>query len=251
MRTKNPTSAFQASLARAVIEDQTRSHILSKGRVPGAQRLSKLLSEHDQACPHPSAASAVAMCLSKIDAEGKISRLHSLDDYSVLTMIRRGGEPLLEDFSTQSIARMERSTRRDLAAAGMCIDHPGHFVVDFEFKLQPVRVVMHIHALVHSSDTIGLNQLRAMPWYQARPDCRRPILMSPRNPNRPSSDFLDYMIKSNWAVRSPMTTWRPEGGPRRNYHRLPSPHFDCFLVEMDRIRPGSLLFRVGGGKGRH
>lgn len=251
MTTKRKTVSFDESLAFAVAEDALRSNTLLKGRVPGALRLGQLLGEHGSDCPYRSASSAVAVCFNKRKTSKKIGALHSIKNYRCLSAIRDRGTVLLPDFSVDNIDRMERSFRRDLSEAGLCRENPGHFCIDFEFLTAPLRVNVHVHGIIHQSDVECVDRLRSMRWYKSRPDCRRPIVVSTRKPEQHTAGFLGYMGKSNWSVRTPHARFRPDGNPRREQQRLPSPHFETFLVEMDRVRPEQLFFRVGGGKGRH
>lgn len=144
--------SFAESLALAEAEDRLRSGILLKGKVPGALRLGKLLQEHDAECPHRTGASAVAVCLNKLKTAASIRQLDSIKNYHRITMVREGGTIPLPDFSVNDIWNLKRSTRRDLSDVGMCEVHPGFFAADFEFKRFPVRVIMHVHGIIHRLD---------------------------------------------------------------------------------------------------
>lgn len=235
----------------ALKEDRTRGRQLLASDVPGAKLLGQLLSEHGPERPYWSAASAVSVFQSKPAALERIKNFRSLAEYIAATFVPSTGEKSIIHFSAKDVEALERTFRKALRSSGICTQYPGLFAFDFEFDSSRRMVIVHLHGLLHWQDSLKLERLSSLKAFKSRPSCKYPIRRSKKGHANGIGGFVDYMVKSYWTDRpsyqSPNSGYLKRGLPRR----IRNPEQAMFLVALDNLKPEDLVFRVGGGSGRH
>ncbi len=233
------------------LQEAKRVDALLKSNDPKAQQLGKKLREHSAMAPYWSAASANAVFTYKLAARKRISIATSVRNYRAVTLIPRSGAIPLDEFDVSHLQKNERRIRNAYLNAGIGQSNPAFLANDFEFDSTRSLVIIHFHGIVHKDDLRRLDKLRGTKEFRRRPDCYNPIRISPKKPGQSIFGYIDYMMKFRWFNRP---TYIRTGSNRlhRGRPRQARPHLLVpFLVALADIHPSKLLFRVGGGKGRH
>lgn len=241
----------QDQLQIALKEDAVRAQILLGSDDCRADMLGQLLAEADLEDPYWSAASAVAVCLAKPQALNRLASFRSIADYKSITLIPKYGEIPIDRFTNKRVTLIKRKIRTALKRYRICKSRPGLFAFDFEYDSSRRMMIVHIHGLIHPKDLSRSERLSDLREFKSRQSCKYPMHRGRKDHPNGIEGFADYMVKSYWTDRPSYPSSNSKYLKRGQARRIPNPEFAMFLLEIGGLSPGDLIFRMGGGSGRH